>query len=95
MKITHRDIAHGWSRVKATVGHAWSTGKHVLHTADRYMDIAHRVLSVASPMLSQGALEKSQNALGTIGQVRNQLERAKVRTEGTYGNLSRTVPELF
>ena len=95
MKLTQRDISHAWGQVKSHVGRAWNNGKAILHTVDRYANIANRVLNASQPMLSKEILDRSRSVLSTYAEARGQVEDMKNRGEKIYGSLSRNVPELF
>ena len=95
MRFNARDFQHAWSKVKSTVGHAWSNGKATLSLIDRYATVAGRLLDATSPMLNQKALGLGKQALNAYGAQRAKVESAKQLTEGVYANVRKAAPEIF
>ena len=95
MRLSHRDIAHGWSKVKSHIGTAWTTGKHVLSTMDRYANVAHKVLSAASPLLTREIQDAGRAGLQAYGRGRGQVQDAVNKYEVVGRNLQRAAPDIF
>ena len=95
MKLSQRDVSHGWSKVKHHIGRAWHSGKQILSTADRYATVAAKVLTVASPLLSKEIQDRGKAGLQMYARGRGQVEDAVNKYEGVYGRLQRSAPEIF
>ena len=95
MRLSQRDIAHGWSKVKTHIGRAWLTGKTVLGTIDRYAGLAGKIIDAASPVLSSEVQAVGRAGLQAYGRGRQQLQGEFNKYEGVARNLQRAAPELF
>ena len=95
MRLNARDISNAWSKVKSTVGHAWSSGKATLSLIGRYATVAGKLLDATSPLLNQQALGIGKQALNVYGAQRAKIESAKQLTEGVYANVRKAAPEIF
>ena len=93
MRLTSRDISHGWSQVKNHVGRAWATGKHALSQMDRYANVAGKLLSAASPLLSKEIQDAGQAGLGRYARGRGQVQDAVNRFEGVGRGINAALPD--
>ena len=95
MRWNENTIADGWQNAKSFMGHAWSTGKHVLGTIDRYADVATRILGAAAASgLSGRALESGVQAVDSYSKIRDKAMRAGRDVEGTVERFRKAAPEL-
>ena len=95
-KLLQHHIAHGVTRVKSFLNHAYHGTRKFLQNVDVYSGMFRRVLSAAQPMLADLGVQDYANkyamqAVGAYDQAKSALVGAHDKAADNYARIAKAV----
>ena len=95
-KLLQHHIAHGATRVKSFLNHAYHGTRKFLQNVDVYSGMFRRVLSAAQPLLADLGVQEPTNryamqAVGAYDQVKTAIVGAHDKAAKNYARLAKAV----
>ena len=96
MKLLQQHLAHGFSRAKSFLSHAYHGTRKVLQHVDMYSGLFRRVLAAAQPALQDLGIQGQINtgamqAFGAYDQAKSAVVSAHDRSADHYARIAAAV----